>query len=110
MRCRHPIHPPPDHQAPKNPILKINRPPRRFFEGIRRKACPTRRFLHPAVMNFKSITLGKLLNEHPERVIEFAVKGMLPKNPLGRAQFRKLHVYVGPEHPHAAQQPTQLEL
>jgi len=60
--------------------------------------------------NFKSITLGKLLNEHPERVIEFAVKGMLPENPLGRAQFRKLHVYVGPEHPHAAQQPTPLEL
>lgn len=60
--------------------------------------------------NFKSITLGKLLAQHPERVIQNAVKGMLPKNPLGRAQFRKLHVYVGPEHPHAAQQPTQLEL
>jgi len=60
--------------------------------------------------NLKSINLAKLLDEHPERVIQIAVKGMLPKNPLGRAQFRKLHVYVGPEHPHAAQQPTQLEL
>ena len=60
--------------------------------------------------NLKSINLGKLLDTHPERVIQNAVKGMLPKNPLGRAMFRKLHVYAGPEHPHAAQQPTQLEL
>ena len=60
--------------------------------------------------NLKSINLGKLLDTHPERVIQKAVKGMLPKNPLGRAMFRKLHVYAGPEHPHAAQQPTQLEL
>ena len=60
--------------------------------------------------NLKSINLGKLLDTHPERVIEKAVKGMLPRNPLGRAMFRKLHVYAGPEHPHAAQQPTQLEL
>ncbi len=60
--------------------------------------------------NLKSINLGKLLDTHPERVIQNAVKGMLPKNPLGRAMYRKLHVYAGPEHPHAAQQPTQLEL
>ena len=60
--------------------------------------------------NLKSINLGKLLDQHPERVIQTAVKGMLPKNPLGRAMFRKLHVYAGPEHPHEAQQPTQLEL
>ena len=60
--------------------------------------------------NLKSINLGKLLDTHPERVLEKAVKGMLPKNPLGRAMYRKLHVYAGPEHPHAAQQPTQLEL
>jgi large subunit ribosomal protein L13 len=60
--------------------------------------------------NLKSITLGKLLDTHPERAIERAVKGMLPRNPLGRAMYRKLHVYAGPEHPHTAQQPTQLEL
>lgn len=60
--------------------------------------------------NLKSINLGKLLDQHPERVLQTAVKGMLPKNPLGRAMFRKLHVYAGPEHPHEAQQPTQLEL
>jgi len=60
--------------------------------------------------NLKSINLGKLLDTHPERVIQNAVKGMLPKNPLGRAMYRKLHVYAGPEHPHTAQQPTQLEL
>ena len=60
--------------------------------------------------NLKSINLGKLLDTHPERVIQNAVKGMLPKNPLGRAMYRKLHVYAGPAHPHTAQQPTQLEL
>ena len=60
--------------------------------------------------NLKSVNLGKVLQTHPERVIENAVKGMLPKNPLGRAMYRKLHVYAGPEHPHEAQQPTQLEL
>jgi len=60
--------------------------------------------------NLKSINLGKLLEEHPERVLQKAVKGMLPRNPLGRAVFRKLHVYAGPDHPHEAQQPTQLEL
>ena len=60
--------------------------------------------------NMKSINLGKLLDKHPERVLQNAVKGMLPKNPLGRAMFRKLHVYAGPAHPHEAQQPTQLEL
>ena len=60
--------------------------------------------------NLKSISLGKMMDKHPERAIQIAVKGMLPKNPLGRAMYRKLHVYAGPEHPHAAQQPTQLEL
>ena len=60
--------------------------------------------------NLKSMNLGKLLDTHPERAIQYAVKGMLPKNPLGRAMYRKLHVYAGPDHPHAAQQPTQLEL
>jgi large subunit ribosomal protein L13 len=62
------------------------------------------------VGNLKSINLEKQLAKHPERVIQTAVKGMLPKNPLGRAMFKKLHVYAGPEHPHAAQQPTLLEL
>ena len=60
--------------------------------------------------NLKSINLEKQLAEHPERVIQSAVKGMLPRNPLGRAMFKKLHVYAGPEHPHAAQQPKALEL
>jgi large subunit ribosomal protein L13 len=60
--------------------------------------------------NLKSISLGKLLQEHPERALEFAVKGMLPKNTLGRMMFRKLHVFAGKDHPHAAQQPKVLEL
>lgn len=58
----------------------------------------------------KSITFDKLIQKKPEQVIELAVKGMLPHNPLGRAMFRKLKVYAGPEHPHAAQQPKVLEL
>jgi len=58
----------------------------------------------------KSIGLAKLLQEHPERAIEFAVKGMLPKNPLGRRMFKKLHVFAGGEHPHQAQQPQPLEI
>ncbi len=60
--------------------------------------------------NLKSISLEKLLQTHPERAIEHAVKGMLPKNPLGRAMFKKLKVYAGNEHPHSAQQPIALEL
>jgi len=60
--------------------------------------------------NLKSITLEKQLQQHPERVIQTAVKGMLPKNPLGRAMFRKLKVYAGDQHPHSAQQPRALEL
>ncbi len=60
--------------------------------------------------NLKSINLEKLLAKAPERVIESAVKGMLPKNSLGRAMYRKLKVYAGPEHKHAAQQPQPLEI
>jgi large subunit ribosomal protein L13 len=62
------------------------------------------------VGNLKSISLGKLLKEHPERAIQFAVKGMLPKNTLGRKMFRKLHVFAGGQHPHQAQSPKSLEL
>ena len=58
----------------------------------------------------KSTKLGDLLDKHPERVLEAAVKGMLPKGPLGYAQFRKLKVYAGTEHPHTAQQPKPLQL
>ncbi|WP_297527682.1 50S ribosomal protein L13 [Thiohalobacter sp.] len=60
--------------------------------------------------NLKSISLGKLRAKAPERIIENAVKGMLPKNPLGRAMYRKLKVYAGPEHRHQAQQPRPLDI
>jgi large subunit ribosomal protein L13 len=55
-------------------------------------------------------TVGELLDTKPERVIELAVKGMLPKNTLGRAQLKKLKVYAGPDHPHAAQKPQPFEI
>jgi large subunit ribosomal protein L13 len=58
----------------------------------------------------KSTKLGDLLDKHPERVLEAAGKGMLPKGPLGYAQFRKLKVYAGDKHPHAAQLPKPLQL
>lgn len=60
--------------------------------------------------NMKSITFDKLIVEHPERAIEYAVKGMLPRNRLGRAMFKKLKVYSGPDHQHHAQQPQALEI
>ncbi len=60
--------------------------------------------------SLKSISFEKLQAEKPERIIELAVKGMLPKNPLGRAMFRKLKVYAGGEHGHAAQQPKPLDI
>lgn len=58
----------------------------------------------------KSQRAGELRARHPERLVEYAVKGMLPKNKLGRQQFRKLKVYAGGEHPHQAQQPTPYTL
>lgn len=58
----------------------------------------------------KQVTAGELREKRPERMIEYAVKGMLPKGSLGRKQFKKLKVYAGSEHPHEAQQPTTLDL
>lgn len=58
----------------------------------------------------KSTTFEKLIDAHPERVIGMAVRGMLPKTPLGRAMFRKLHVYAGGAHRHEAQRPQPLEI
>ena len=58
----------------------------------------------------KDITFEKLMEKAPERALQSAVKGMLPKGPLVREMFRKLKIYVGSEHPHAAQQPQTLEL
>lgn len=58
----------------------------------------------------KEINFNKLIGHKPEMAIQSAVKGMLPRNPLGRAMFGKLKVYAGNEHPHAAQQPKELAL
>jgi large subunit ribosomal protein L13 len=58
----------------------------------------------------RQVSLRRQLQVHPDRVIEAAVRGMLPKNRLGRKMFRKLKIYAGPTHPHEAQQPTALEL
>ena len=58
----------------------------------------------------KAARFEEMIEKHPERVIESAVRGMLPRNPLGRAVFRKLKVYAGADHPHSAQQPKPLQL
>ena len=58
----------------------------------------------------KEVSFQRMLEKHPERIIEKAVKGMLPKNTLGRAMNRKLKVYAGPNHPHAAQKPREITL
>jgi len=58
----------------------------------------------------KEVSYQRMLAKHPERIIEKAVKGMLPKNTLGRAMNRKLKVYAGPNHPHAAQKPREITL
>ncbi|MCV5917528.1 50S ribosomal protein L13, partial [Escherichia coli] len=58
----------------------------------------------------KSITFEKLIDRKPEMVLELAVKGMLPRGPLGRAMYRKLKVYAGAEHNHVAQQPQVLDI
>ncbi|MFC1747905.1 50S ribosomal protein L13 [Pseudomonadota bacterium] len=60
--------------------------------------------------NLKSINFDKLIAKKPEQIVQLAVKGMMPKGPLGRAMQRKLKVYAGAEHNHAAQQPKQLEI
>jgi large subunit ribosomal protein L13 len=57
----------------------------------------------------KSATFKKMIEKSPTRALEIAVKGMLPKGPLGRAMFRKLKTYAGPDHPHSAQQPQPLD-
>ncbi len=57
---------------------------------------------------FKATTLREMLDKKPEQVLKLAIKGMLPKGPLGRQMITKLHVYAGPEHPHAAQKPETL--
>ncbi len=62
------------------------------------------------VGNLKSISFEKLIDKAPERTIQIAVKGMLPHNPLGRTMLKKLKVYAGSEHPHAAQQPQPLNI
>lgn len=58
----------------------------------------------------RGITFEKLIDKKPQQVIELAVKGMMPRGPLGRAMLRKMKIYAGPEHPHVAQQPKELAL
>lgn len=76
-----------------------------------RKAERKRYFRHSGYMGGdKHVSFAHMLEKHPERVIERAVKGMLPKSNLGRLMRKKLKVYAGPEHPHEAQQPEPLDI
>jgi len=76
-----------------------------------RKATDKMYFRHSGYMGGEKFTaFSTMIEKHPDRVINLAVKGMLPKNNLGRLMRRKLKVYAGPEHPHIAQQPNVLEI
>jgi large subunit ribosomal protein L13 len=81
------------------------------IQVTRRKAQSKMYYNHSGYTGgLKSINFEKLLKKAPDQIIERAVQGMLPKGPLGRAMFRKLRVYKGPSHAHAAQQPQVLEI
>lgn len=68
-------------------------------------------YRHTGYMSgIKETNAEELLEKHPTRLLEKAVSGMLPKNKLGRAQFKKLKIYAGSEHPHSAQQPVELDI
>ena len=75
------------------------------------KANAKRYYRHSGYLGgLHSESYGEAMQRHPERIVEHAVRGMLPKNKLGRQQFKKLKVYAGPEHPHTAQNPVKIEL
>ena len=83
----------------------------RYYMGAWKKEEQKKYFRHSGyVGNMKEITAGKLLEIHPERVLEKAVRGMLPKNKLGRAVFKKLKIYSGGSHPHEAQKPEVISV
>ncbi len=76
-----------------------------------RKSTEKRYYRHTGYPGgLRSMNFEEMIDRHPERVIEHSVKGMLPRGPLGRAMYRKLKVYAGTEHPHAAQQPKELDI
>jgi len=76
-----------------------------------RKAQTKKYYRHSGYLGgLKETTFEKLIAKHPERIVELAIKGMLPHNSLGRAMYRKLKVYAGSEHPHTAQQPKPLDI
>ncbi len=75
------------------------------------KATQKKYFRHSGYLgHLKEVTVGQMLETHPERVIQFEVRGMLPKTKLGRAMFKKLKVYVGGSHPHEAQKPETISV
>jgi large subunit ribosomal protein L13 len=105
LRGKHkPIYTP--HTDTGDHVIVINAQKVRLTGNKRQEKFYARHSGYPG--GFKSIIAEKLLAQKPERVFEIAVKGMLPKNKLGRAMFKKLKVYGGPNHPHQAQQPEPL--
>ena len=95
------------HRANRLVVIVVNAEKVRVTGDKDRKKNYYRHSGYPG--GIKETSLGRMRETHPERIIESAVKGMLPKNPLGRAMYRKLKVYPGADHPHAAQQPRALE-
>ena len=93
-------------------VMSIPSPTRCFTASIRTTKATDKKYYHHTGFpgGIKSISFEKLIDKAPERALEKAVKGMLPKGPLGRAMYGKLKVYAGDAHPHAAQQPQALNI
>jgi large subunit ribosomal protein L13 len=89
-------------------VVVINAKDVRLTGGKKEKKIYYRYSGYPG--GLRRVTAGRLLETHPDRLILHAVKGMLPKNSLGRAMYKKLKVYGGPDHPHAAQKPEAITL
>lgn len=89
-------------------VIVINADKVRVSGGKDRQKMYYRHSRYPG--GIKSLSFEEMLARNPERVIQLAVRGMMPKNVLGKRMLRKLRVYAGPDHPHVGQQPTQLEI
>ena len=96
------------NEVPALPSINIATEKLKQHESKREDKRAYRHSGHPG--GLKTINVGDQLRTHPDRVIERAIKGMLPHNTLGRQMLSKLKVYAGPEHPHAAQQPQPFEI
>ena len=94
---------------PKQPQPPLDEDPTMTANALKAMAHPLR-WKILCTLGDREMSVGEMLDKHPERVIELAVRRMMPKTKLGRQMMKKLKVYTGPDHPHAAQKPEELQL